>query len=187
MADASADKGRFRGNRVGEPRTVVAVTDERKGYEELAPMAALAGAIAAAAEAGRYAGGGMRTMGRRFAQTELSRRALAGAVESRRRTNLAYQILRGLEVPVEPRPTRRPATYVAWGVVVGTTGAAAMEALRRALANDAGGRLTTRVRGLAKGSRQAVTPAETKAEGASAEATAPEGTAVDDPSVQRGQ
>ncbi len=112
-------------------------------------MAALAGALAAAAEAGRYAGGGMRTMGRRAGRSDLSRQTQAAARESRRRANLAFQILRGLEPPVEPRPTRRPALYIAVGILAGTTGAVVVEALRRAVANGAGRSWADQVRGLA--------------------------------------
>jgi hypothetical protein len=108
-------------------------------------MVALAGALAAAAEAGRYAGGGMRTMGRRVARSDFSRRTQAAARESRRRANLAAQTLRGLEPPPPPRPPRRT-TYLAVGVLVGTTGAIVAEAVRRVVANGGVSAVSERIR-----------------------------------------
>ncbi len=119
-------------------------------------MAALAGALAAAAEAGRYAGGGMRTVGRRVGRSGFSRRGRAAARESRRRANLAYQILRGLEPPAPPPPAPRRTTYLAVGVLVGTSGAIAAEAVRRMVANGGFSAVTDRVRNVRNG--KATTP-----------------------------
>jgi hypothetical protein len=137
---------------------VVSVRQER--HLALEPMAALAAALAAAGDAGRYAGGGVRTVGRRFARTRFSRSASASARESRRRAALAVRILRGFEPPVPPRPTRRRADYVMLGFVVGTTGAAVAGAVRRAVANvDHNRPWTAQMRGIAGAVRGARTPA----------------------------
>ena len=102
-------------------------------------MAALAGALAAATEAGRYAGGGVRTVGQRVGRSRFGRGARQAAAESQRRAFLAYQALRGMEFPVQPPPRRRPVVYV-----VGTAPAGGPVA-------GAGGRRGDRSDGIAEG------------------------------------
>jgi hypothetical protein len=157
---------------------VVPVRQKRHDQEPaLEPMAAFAGALAAAGEAGRYAGGGMRTVGRRFAGTRFSRRAGASARESRRRATLAYRVLRGLEPAAPPPPAaRRPADYMLLGFAVGTTGAAVAGAVRRAMANIDSRSLTAQVRGVASAVRGSGTPAASDAAREGAD-TQPVGTA----------
>jgi hypothetical protein len=99
---------------------------------EMEPAEALAGTLAAMAEAARYTGGGVRSVGRRAgrAGTDVGRRAWANAVDSAQRASYAYRIYRG----EERIPRRRPAEYAATGVVVGITAAMAVIAIGRALA-----------------------------------------------------
>jgi len=150
--------------------------------QELAPMAALAGALAAATEAGRYAGGGVRTVGQRVGRSRFGRGARQAAAESQRRAFLAYQALRGMEFPVQPPPRRRPVVYVVMGVAAGTAGAFMAEVLRRAAVNNADGEgLTGHVRGLANATRRAATQAVPRRQAAPSQA--PEDAAVTDPTV----
>ncbi len=85
--------------------------------QDMEPMAALAGAVAAVAEAARYTGDGMRTAGRRAARAsgDLGRRTLSNATDAGRRANVAFHVYRG-----NVRTSRRrPAEYVTAGAVVG--------------------------------------------------------------------
>jgi len=93
--------------------------------------AALAGTLAAMGEAARQAGGGVRTVGRRAARTGtgVSRRVLASAADSGHRANIAFHVYRGDREVYR----RRPAEYVAAGVVAGLIGAFAIAAIARAL------------------------------------------------------
>src|SRR3954452_16716761 len=92
---------------------------------------ALAGTLAAMGEAARQAGGGVRTVGRRAARTGtgVSRRVLASAADSGHRANIAFHVYRGDREVYR----RRPAEYVAAGVVAGLIGAFAIAAIARAL------------------------------------------------------
>ena len=168
MVGTGAGEGRFKGECVGITRTVVPVKQQE---QELAPMAALAGALAAATEAGRYAGGGVRTVGQRVGRSRFGRGARQAAAESQRRAFLAYQALRGMEFPVQPPPRRRPVVYVVMGVAAGTAGAFMAEVLRRAAVNNADGEgLTGQVRGLAKATRRAATQAVPRRQAAPSQA-----------------
>jgi hypothetical protein len=91
------------------------------------PLAALAGVAAALMEAGRYTRGGLDTAGRRAARasTDLGRRALANARDSRDRATIAFRVYRG------EYPRVRPGRYVAIGAVGGVAAACAVVALGR--------------------------------------------------------
>src|SRR5690349_15574975 len=97
--------------------------------QDVEPMAALVGTLAAMSEAGRHAGGGIRTAGRRAARggTDLGRRAWANALDSGQRSNVAYRVYRGDRVAYE----RRPAEYVVAGFIAGMTAAYATALLVR--------------------------------------------------------
>src|SRR2546430_481277 len=134
-------------------------------------MAALAGALAAATEAGRYAGGGGRAGGLRGGRGRVGRGARHARPGAQRRAFLAYQVLRGMEFPVQPPPRRRPVMYVVMGVAAGTAGAFMAEVLRRAAVNNADGEgLTGQVRGLAKATRRAATQAVPRRQAAPSQA-----------------
>jgi hypothetical protein len=86
------------------------------------PAEAMAGMVAAMGEAARYAGGGLRTSGRR-----MRHRATDVATEGARRAAGAYGVLRG----GTPAVRRRPADFVVVAVVAGATGAVVALAVRR--------------------------------------------------------
>jgi hypothetical protein len=115
--------------------------------QDVEPLTAFIGTLAAMGEAARYTGGGMRTVGRRAARagTSLGGRAVANAVDTGRRAGVAVRVFRNVE-----RTYRRPPVeYVAAGVVVGWTGAFAFMALGRAVLRPRDGKPgTTRPRGL---------------------------------------
>jgi hypothetical protein len=97
--------------------------------QEMDPLAALAGVAAALMEAGRYTRGGLDTAGRRAARasTDLGRRALANARDSRQRATIAFRVYRGEDLA----PPVRPGRYVAIGAVTGVATAYAVVALGR--------------------------------------------------------
>jgi hypothetical protein len=99
--------------------------------QDVEPTAALVATLVAMSEAARHAGGGIRTAGRRAARggTNLGRRAWENAADSRQRANVALRVYRGERIVSE----RRPAEYVAAGIVTGMTAAFATLALGRML------------------------------------------------------
>jgi hypothetical protein len=99
--------------------------------QELEPLEALAGTLAAMAEAARCTGGGVRTVGRRTARAGagLSRRAWESGLDRGRRANVAIRVYRGDERTFR----RRPSEYVTTGVVMGFAGAFAVVAVMRAI------------------------------------------------------
>lgn len=94
--------------------------------QDVEPMAALVGTLVAISEAARHAGAGMRTAGRRV---------LANVVDSGQRATVAFRVYRGDRVVNE----RRPAEYVAAGVIAGMMAAFATAALGRALSRGPDG------------------------------------------------
>jgi hypothetical protein len=98
---------------------------------DLAP--ALAGMLEALADAGRYAGTGLRTTGVRAGRVgaRASRRAWRDALRAGDRAALALHVLRGAEPPARTR--RRPLEYVAVAAAAGAAGAAAVFAVTRVL------------------------------------------------------
>jgi len=85
--------------------------------------------LAALGEAAGYAGGGLRTTGRRAGRlgTRTSRRAWDGARRSGERATVAYRVFRGAEPPVR----RRPLEFLGAAAVAGAAGAVAVLAVLR--------------------------------------------------------
>jgi hypothetical protein len=89
---------------------------------ELEPAEAVAATVTAMRDAARYAGGGIRTSGRR-----MRRRMMGAATEGAHRVAGAYGVLRG----GEPELRRRPVEFVAVAAAAGTAGAITAVAVRR--------------------------------------------------------
>jgi len=96
---------------------------------ELGP--AVAGMLAALAEAAGYAGGGLRTTGVRAGRVgaRAGRRTWDGAQRSGRRAAVAYRVFRGVEPPTQIR--RRPLEFLGLAVAAGAIGAITVLAIQR--------------------------------------------------------
>jgi len=105
--------------------------------QDVEPLEALAGTLAAMAEAARCTGGGVRTAGRRAARAGagVGRRAWEGGLDRGRRANVAVRVYRGHEQTYR----RRPSEYVMTGLVMGFAGAFAVVALGRAIMRQPSG------------------------------------------------
>jgi hypothetical protein len=94
---------------------------------------ALVGMLAALAQAGQFAGTGLRTTGRRAGRlgARASGRAWRGTVRSGRRARVALSVLGGAEPPVVAR--RRPLEFAGVAAFGGVLGAVAAITLARTL------------------------------------------------------